>query len=99
MIRTLPLMLLLAACDPNLPPVDAAISAKARAQTFPVLVPLDAILAEGSRTSRAAAAQSELQGRAAALSRTTIASPGTGDLAARGRRLRERAERLRAIPL
>ncbi|WP_179379753.1 hypothetical protein [Jannaschia marina] len=99
MIRALLLLGGLAACNPNLPPADAAVSAKARAQGFPVLVPLDPILAEGNRPSRAAAAQLELQGRAGRLTGARIPAPGTGDLEARGRRLRERAAALRAVEI
>lgn len=93
------LMLLLAGCDPNLPAADATISAQARAQAFPVLLPLDPLLAQGRAPSRAAAAQSELQGRAARLSGVRIAAPSGSDLAARGARLRARAAQLRAIEI
>lgn len=98
MKRALPvLMLLLAGCDPNLPVADPTIAA--RAQGFPVLLPLDPLLAEGRAPSRAAAAQSELQGRAARLSGVRIAAPSGTDLAARGARLRARAAQLRAIEI
>lgn len=99
MKRALPLLLLLAACDPGLPPPNALTSAAAQDQGFPRLVPLDTLLVEGTRVSRAAAAQQELQARANRLTGARIAAPSNGDLAARGRRLRERAAALRAIDI
>lgn len=98
MIRALPvLILLLAGCDPNLPVAEPTIAA--RAQEFPVLLPLDPLLAQGRAPSRAAAAQAELRGRAARLSGLRIAAPSGGDLAARGARLRARAAQLRAVEI
>lgn len=95
----LPLLLLLPACDPGLPTAGAAISAEALAQDAPRLVPLDPVLAEGVRVSRAAAAQSELRVRATALTGARIDVPSTGDLTARGSRLRDRAAQLRAVDI
>ncbi|SDZ52418.1 hypothetical protein SAMN05444004_11910 [Jannaschia faecimaris] len=94
-----PILLLLPACDPGLPPAKTAMSATAQAQPFPQLLPLDMLLAEGSRPSRAAAAQQELQGRAARLTGARITPPVTGGLEARGQRLRERAAQLRAVDI
>lgn len=90
---------LLAACGGDLPTVDAAVSPAARAQGFPVLVPLDDILSEADQPSRAKAAEGALRARGANLARRGIASPGTGDLAARGRQLRARAAELRAVDI
>lgn len=95
----LPLLLLLPACDPGLPTANAVISASALEQPFPQLVPLDPLLAQSQRQSRAAAAQSELQARAARLTGARIAGPVTGDLAERGRGLRARAAELRAVDI
>lgn len=98
MTRALPLLiLLLAGCDPNLPTAEATISAQARAQAFPVLLPLDPLLAQGRGPSRAAAAETDVQGRATRLTGVRIAAPAGADLAARGARLRARAAQLRAI--
>lgn len=110
MTRALALILLLSAglltgCA-ELPLMEGTISAGARARAAPDLVPLDPILAEGSRTSRAQAAQGPLQARGAALSSASTGASmvsgtgsGTGDLSERGRQLRERAARLRAEPV
>ena len=98
MIRALPFLLLLTACA-ELPLMEGTISPAARAQAEPVLVPLDPLLAEGRRVSRAQAAQGPLQARGAALSGAAIAEPGTADLAERGRLLRARAARLRTAPV
>lgn len=97
MVRLIPL-LLLGACA-ELPPVDGTISAAARSQAAPVLVPLDPLLAEGDRASRAAAAADTLRARGAALSRATVPAPRNADLAERGQRLRARAARLRAAEI
>ena len=122
MRRALLTCLILAACGPDLPPVEGAISAAARSRPGPELVPLDPLLAEGARPSRAAVAGADLQDRRTRLSRSTIAppaigdleargaalrraaadappAPGSNDLAARGRRLRDRADALRRAPL
>ncbi|CTQ50325.1 hypothetical protein [Jannaschia donghaensis] len=93
------LLLLLPACDPGLPPANAAISAQAQAQGFPRLLPLDPLLAEGTRASRAAAAQASLRARGAGLRGARITAPATGDLATRGQRLRQRAAELRAVDI
>ncbi|MCK0166249.1 hypothetical protein MWU52_01660 [Jannaschia sp. S6380] len=97
MIRFLP-FLMLSACA-ELPPVEGTISAAAQRQPAPELAPLDPLLAEGRRVSRAAAAEGDLRARGAALSQAGVAAPETDDLAERGRRLRERAERLRAVEI
>lgn len=95
----LPLLLLLPACDAGLPSVDGAISAASLAQEAPDLVPLDDLLVEGTRVSRAAPAQTELQVRGGRLAGASIDAPATGDLDARGRELRARADRLRATEI
>lgn len=92
------LTLSLAACA-ELPPVEGSISPAARAAPFPELIPLDGLLAEAATPSRAAAAQAELEQRSARLRGVALPSPGTGDLAERGRRLRERAAALQAAPV
>lgn len=99
MTRLLPALLLLAACTSGLPPLDGTISATARQQEYPELVPLDPLLAEGTRISRAEAAQATLAERGAALSNAQIPVPEAGDVAERGRILRERAARLRDLPV
>ncbi|SFJ57365.1 hypothetical protein [Jannaschia pohangensis] len=99
MIRPIFLVLFCAACGADLPPIEGTISDRARSQPFPTLVPLDPILAETARPSRAALAEAELRGRATRLTRQSIGRPITGDLAERGRRLRDRAARLRAIQI
>ena len=98
MIRLLPPLVLLAACA-ELPPADGAISRAAQERPAPVLLPLDPLLAEGARPSRAAAAQDEIEARGAALSRATIPAPQNGELETRARRLRERAAELRAAEI
>ena len=106
------LSLSLAACGADLPPVEGSISAAARARPWPELVPLDPLLAEGTRPSRAAAAGVELLPRGTRIAAATVPAPDTADLPARGAALRraaaaasgpggsdmlaERADRLRA---
>ena len=65
----------------------------------PELVPLDPLLAELERPNTAQAAQTDLASRAETLTRTVIAPPADDDLADRGRRLRERADALRAAEI
>lgn len=95
-MRALPLILCLAACA-ELPPLEDSVSPAALNAPFPKLVPLDPLLAQSAIPSRAEAAQGALQVRSDRLRRRAIPSPGTGDLAARARRLRERAEILRNL--
>ncbi|WP_299649283.1 hypothetical protein [uncultured Jannaschia sp.] len=89
---------LLAACA-ELPPVEDTISTDARLRANPVLMPLDPLLAEGRNPSRAGSEQGILLARGAALGRATIAVPRTDDLDVRARRLRDRAEALRAAEI
>lgn len=95
MLRLLPL-LALAACAPDLPGLDGTVSAAARSQPYPRLLPLDPLLAEGGRASAAQAAQVELAARSASLSQTTILPPEGAQLAAEGQALRDRAAAARA---
>lgn len=95
MIRALVLCLACAACASDLPTVDASVSDAARAQAYPVLIPLDDILTDAAMPSRAAPLGDGLRARGARLSRSRIAAPAGSDLAARGARLRARAEALR----
>ncbi|MEO0862551.1 MAG: hypothetical protein AAFY65_18270 [Pseudomonadota bacterium] len=98
MMRVTLLCGLLVGCA-TLPDTGSTAQTPARANADPVLIPLDTVLAEAARPSRAQAAEGAMQSRAAGLARRGIPAPGTGDLAERGRKLRERAEALRAIPL
>ncbi|CTQ33113.1 hypothetical protein [Jannaschia rubra] len=98
MIRFLPLVILVAACA-ELPLAERTISSEARAQPYPMLVPLDPLLVEGARTSAAATVGAPLRVRGAALSRASVPAPVTGDLAARSIALRDRAARLRDAPI
>jgi len=92
------LCLALAGCA-ELPPVDGAISAEARAAPPPVLVPLEGLVADATAPSRAAAAQGELEARAGRLRGAAIPAPVTGDLTARGQSLRDRAAALQAAEI
>ncbi len=88
----------LAGCA-ELPVMEGTISPASRASGAPQLMPLDPILAEQRRTSRAQDAQAPLQARGDRLSQARIADPEAADLAERGRLLLARAERLRARPI
>ncbi|GIT93106.1 hypothetical protein JANAI62_36100 [Jannaschia pagri] len=99
MIRPAVLCVLLSACAADLPPIDGSISDTAQGKAFPRLGPIDGILAEAERPSRAAAAEQSLRARGNTLARQGIPAPTSGGLEARGRRLRERAAALRAVPL
>ena len=79
--------------------MDGTVSAAARDAPFPRLVPLDPLLAEGGRPSRAEAAGIELRARGAALAGAAVAAPTDADLAARGAALRARAAALRDAPI
>lgn len=97
-MRVLPLLLCLTACA-ELPALDGSVSPEALNAPYPALIPLDGLLADVSTSSPAQAAQAELEGRAARLRGAAIPGPGNGDLAARGQRLRARAESLRNVTL
>ncbi|WP_299816032.1 hypothetical protein [uncultured Jannaschia sp.] len=97
MWRLAPLALL-AACA-ELPPVEGTVSSDARQRAAPILVPLDPLLAEGSRPGRADAERTVLTARGTALGETSIPAPRTDDLDARARRLQDRADALRAAEL
>ncbi|MGB3556707.1 MAG: hypothetical protein WBA25_18930, partial [Jannaschia sp.] len=98
MCRIVALLLLLSACAADLPPAEGTISSAARAETFPVLLPLDPLLEGSDIPSRAAETGPILIERGTRLSQVTIPAPATATLADRGRRLRERADVLRAAP-
>lgn len=97
MFRPALILLLVSACAADLPPIDSTISHAAQNQPFPTLEPIDALLAEADRPSRAQAAGDALTARGAGLARRSVARPVGGSLAARGERLRRRADELRAI--
>jgi hypothetical protein len=97
-MRALPLVLALAACT-ELPPIAARVSPEALSAPSPVIVPLDDILAQAARPARAEAAQGALNARANRLRGARIPRPATGNLEARGQRLRERADALRNVTL
>ncbi|MEM7643855.1 MAG: hypothetical protein AAF366_15185 [Pseudomonadota bacterium] len=90
--------LLLTACA-QLPPEAATLPRPAPDLPFPRLVPLSPLLAETQVPPRAQPAGDALRARGAALARRAIAPPVTGDLAARGDRLRQRAAELRAAEI
>ncbi|WP_371153227.1 hypothetical protein [Jannaschia sp. 2305UL9-9] len=91
--------LTLAACSGDVPTVDATISDAARAQPYPTLGPIDALLTDAARPSRAKAAGSNLRVRGTALAGRGISAPGGESLDARGARLRARAAELRAVDI
>ncbi|WP_141134329.1 hypothetical protein [Jannaschia aquimarina] len=98
-MRTLATLILLAGCGPELPPVDVSVPANVPLRDYPVLQPLDGLLEEGARPSRAAEAQDALRARSAGLRRSRVPEPTGTDLDARADRLRERADALRSAPL
>ena len=96
MIRSLVLLVLLCGCASDLPPPSAAISAESLNVRPPRVIPLAPVLRAADMPSRARAAQATLDARGDALSRrAAVPQPATGDLAERGRLLRQRADRLR----
>ncbi|MGB3407285.1 MAG: hypothetical protein WBA67_07295 [Jannaschia sp.] len=99
MIRSLALCLALAACGGSVPSLDTTISDGARGQPFPRLEPIDALLTEAARPSRAVSEQDILAARGSSLARRGIAPPAGGSLEDRGQRLRDRAAQLRAVAI
>ncbi|MEM8822240.1 MAG: hypothetical protein AAGF30_01390 [Pseudomonadota bacterium] len=88
------LVFLLSACA-KLPPEASALSTPNDDLPAPRLVPLSPLLAEAKIAQRAAPAGIALQSEGATLAGRALVPPVTGDLAARGARLRERAAALR----